>query len=272
MTTAQDRERRRRRAQHVDAGQMRRGAGECGGRAIGRFRIGGTQDQRREPAERRQPGRRPGAGADRFAPPPADRRRRAPDRRRRRRPGSASESDAPWRRSASRSRDRSAAPPLPRPFRRRPAGRSTDRSPSAPYGRPENARRPPRRGVRRRDRRAPACRRSSGRTRQQRRRFQQLSIISYIDCCRLLNLQEICSKILPHWLWLQPRPVSPAPTDRPAPAPASVQHRRGSSRHPFARPAAYHIRNYYYRVNSNVAKGSLTAASRRAAECLHPKG
>src|SRR5262249_2058957 len=54
-----------------------------------------------------------------------------------------------------------------------------------------------------------------GRPRHPSRSFQQLSIISYVDCCRLLNLQEICAKILPYWLWLhrgrfRPRRNGPA--------------------------------------------------------------
>jgi hypothetical protein len=67
------------------------------------------------------------------------------------------------------------------------------------------------------------------------------------------------------------RPVSPAP-ERTGSAPAPVKYRRRSSRHPFARPATYHIRNCYYFVNSNVATGSPTSGIPTSGRMFISKG
>jgi hypothetical protein len=57
---------------------------------------------------------------------------------------------------------------------------------------------------------------------------------------------------------ISPRPVSPAP--------ASVRCRR-SSRHPFARPTACFIRNYFRCVNSNISQ--LPAPARHPQRAAH---
>ena len=56
VAAAQHGERRGGGPEHRDAGQLRRGARQRAGGEIGGFRIAGADDQRRQPAEGRQPG------------------------------------------------------------------------------------------------------------------------------------------------------------------------------------------------------------------------